>query len=172
MTAAAPRFHLVVVPSALVDRRALSQAWYDALHLAERKPAPRVRGLHAFESEAAARAQPSRAGAESVAPAPPSRAPRAPLAVCRAERSLSGRVQERRAGPSRLARRIVAQIQREPARASFTLRTAFGRIHLCVRRERGVLRLIALCSAPARAAVDRALAHARFALAAAGVVVE
>ena len=175
MTAAAATFHLIAVPSALVDRRALSQAWYDALHLAERTPAARLRGPRSFESDAPARVRSDRARAERTPLAVRNRAPRAPrapLTIRRAEPHLGGRVRDRRAGPSRLARRIVAQIQREPARASFTLRTTFGRVHLCVRRERGVLRLVALCSSPARAAVDRALAHARFALAAAGLVVE
>src|SRR5579875_2155278 len=35
MNSIAAHLNVVTVPSPLVDRRALSQAWYDALHLAE-----------------------------------------------------------------------------------------------------------------------------------------
>ena len=167
--ATAATFDLVAVPSALVDRRTLSQAWYDALHLAERNPPRSASRPHPADSSGIAQVRPNNGGARNLAPARANRAARHLAGAHLADPRSCGRLSGRRAAPTRLARRIVAEALREPARAGFALRTSAGRVYVCIQRERGALRLIALCAPAARTAVDRALAHARFALAAQGL---
>ncbi len=57
-------------------------------------------------------------------------------------------------------------------RGSLVVRTAGGRVQLLVRSERGRTHVVALCAPALRERVERALAHARFALAARGVHAE
>jgi hypothetical protein len=76
-----------------------------------------------------------------------------------------------------LARRIERGVVRQTARgavrsAAFAIDAGNGRVHLLVRTDGGRTRIVALCAPHLRERVDRALAHARFALAAAGTRIE
>jgi hypothetical protein len=76
---------------------------------------------------------------------------------------------------SELARSIERGLARRTPRsgaASFAIRAGGGRIHLIVRADGTHTRVVAVCTAPLRERVERALAQARFALAARGVRTE
>jgi hypothetical protein len=175
MTAAVPSFDIVAVPSVLVDRRALSQAWYDALHLAERgSRAPAGVRSHPL----ALKPSPGRSVAivedASRKPAPANWAPPRASRAVTPEFPVALRGRDRRAAPSPLARRIVARLRATPPSSnatSFSLTTPRGRIHVCVRRLGSGMRLFALCSPALRAEVEAAVAQARFILAGRGVAV-
>jgi len=161
-------YSILTAPLAAIDRRALSQAWYSALHVARQQAAPAARALHA---------QPARAGAgdvRSVPERPHRRAPDTPVrANGAANASRSGAsAGERRAPRSRLARRIEHTFLdpvRRTARATFTLDGTQARVHVALQATTAGLRLIAVCPAPARDGVVKALDQARYALAARGI---
>jgi hypothetical protein len=159
---------LAVVSTAIpnADRRALSQAWYSALHLA---PGSRAVALPPRRSQ--------------VATAPERTLPvQAPLqergfhfqtAATRAERfpQFAASQVERRSLPAPLARSLVRAVaHHSPDRISsgIVLRTEEGRIHIIVRRDGTRVRLIALCVPAILDRVEKALAEARYALAARG----
>jgi len=103
---------------------------------------------------------------------PPSRTPsRTPPA-----RATSAVSADRRAAPTDAARRLeraVAALARRPSpRPSHTVAIDGGRVTLVVRSDRGATRVVALCREPLRATVERALARARFSLAAHGMTVD
>ncbi len=155
------------------DRRALSQAWYSALHLAEREPrarsAPPRRAPPASAPPRSARTAAPDARAV-VRPASAASAARAAGGVARRAAALAA---DRRAPASELGRRIErALVRRRGAPASFALAVAGGRIRLLVRSDGERTRVVALCAPALRERVERALAHARFALAARGVRTE
>lgn len=160
---------------AITDRRALSQAWYSALHLAERgpaAPAQHARGVAAPRSAAVRPAPAGRApsGHHSVATCaarPPAATPARGAAVAFAP--------ERRTPKTELVRRIERGLTRRMRRgvpSSFAVSAAGGRVHLLVRSDGARTRVVAVCAATVRERVERALAHARFALAAGGIRTE
>ncbi len=64
---------------------------------------------------------------------------------------------------------LVRHVATVPVRpASLALKVGDGRVQLLVRSDGAATRVVALCPPHLRERVDRALAHARFALAAAG----
>jgi hypothetical protein len=155
---------------AQTDRRVLSQAQYSALHIPERQ---KPRGAaHAKRSESAS------AFANALSShAPPTKRATAPVATPahrlleRADVKSQGL--DRRAPRTDLARRIARAMEQHPPRrdaasASISVKTPDGRVQLLVRSQGGVTRVVALCAAPLKERVDRALAQARFALAAGG----
>lgn len=169
---------VVATQLADTDRRALSQAWYSALHLADHVPrthhaplaapprsSPCANAGAAFsgsgalpDARVAGDAQPSRAGA------------RTPV-----RREDSAETAERRMPKSELARRIERGLaQRAPREraASFTVPAADGRVQLVVRCDGTRTRVVAVCAPALRERVERALAQARFALAGCGVRAE
>jgi len=159
---------VVSTPLPIVDRRALSQAWYSALHLVQPDrgaPAPLA---HPAAADSRGRASALRRSVPKRDPASGARAAASDNAAApRAAVPL-----ERRSIPAPLARRVVHAFQRRiPARipASVALRTDAGRIHIMVRKDGPTLRLIALCTPALRDGVERALAQARYALAGRGI---
>ncbi len=167
-------FEVLGAPLAAVDRRALSQAWYSALHLARSHSSPAGAGTRssAPAGPAAAAHAAASAGrgavARRVVPLPARAVRRAGL-----QRSESAFAQ-RRATPAPLARRIARGLLARAAsgrRLSFTVGAAGARVHLVVAATPRGVRVVALCPAGVRRAVERALAHARFALAARGIEV-
>jgi hypothetical protein len=167
---------VVAAQLADTDRRALSQAWYSALHLAGRAPAA-PRAPHAptpFE--------PARSGARAAIRANDApqqrtndvaRSARGTAKTARAEAGGAG--PERRTPKTELARRIERGLTRRLPRAapaSFAVRGAGGRVHVLVRSDGARARVVAVCAPPLRERVERALAHARFALAGCGVRTE
>lgn len=149
------------------DRRALSQAWYSALHLAERarseppSQARRASGVHTGPG-------PRERDRGADAPHAPHAAQRVP-ARAGSTATITG-VLERRAPASELARRIErALVHRPPATsASIAIAGAGGRVHVLLRIGNGTTRIVALCAPQLKERVERALAQARFALAASG----
>jgi hypothetical protein len=161
---------VVATQLARTDRRALSQAWYSALHLAQTTPA--ARDAH-FAAPATARASAAPRGSAPIHEVPP--APRTAARPLPA-RSTTAVPADRRAAPTEAARRLeraVAALARRPApRPSHTVAIDGGRVTLLVRSDRGATRVVALCREPLRATVERALARARFSLAARGMTVD
>jgi hypothetical protein len=167
----APGVAVVATQLAHTDRRALSQAWYSALHLAAEAPA--LRATRGAAPAAARAAEPAHVRASVEAP----RAPRPNSPPARAPRARDGMppLAERRSVPGDAARRLeraVARIGRRPRPGPpHTVAIDGGRVTLLVRADSDVVRIVALCHAPLRATVERALAHARFTLAARGTTV-
>jgi hypothetical protein len=162
---------MVATQLAGTDRRALSEAWYRALHLAEPSPLSRHAGARATRS---AGEMPHHLESERGAPMPPARADvsagrngaRSAIAT------LVERTPERRAPRTPLAARFDRALRRRVARegaAQFAVRAAGGRVQVLVRADAGRTHVVALCVPALRERVARALAHARFTLAAGGV---
>ena len=167
---------VVATQLADTDRRALSQAWYSALHLAERPPdrhAPLARIPGAAPASGSRRAQ-------GPSDAPQRRSTDGGFRVREAARAVIPRrggsvAGERRVPKTELARSIERGLTRRApcaVAASFAVRGAGGRVHLIVRSDGALTRIVAVCAAPLRERVERALAQARFALAGRGVRAE
>jgi hypothetical protein len=172
MTTASDGVAVIATQVAQTDRRALSEAWYSALHLAQ--------------GAAPQRGAATRAGAVTATSAPLARAteqrdrrPLAPAALPARSRggakTRAGVLPERRrpAGETalRIERAVVTLAARRPVPAAHTLDVAGGRVRLLVHGDGRTTRIVALCSRPLREAVERALAIARFTLAGAGMAV-
>jgi hypothetical protein len=165
---------LLSAPLAAIDRRALSQAWYSALHLAGAAavadaPPPRFavvpeRAPRPVTHLADARSQRLR-DARPVA-----------LADARAKRGASGEIAfERRAPRSGLARRIERSLldpRSRAKRATFSIDSGRARVVVVLQTRGRQARLVALCAPSIRATVARALAQARYALAQRGIALE
>jgi hypothetical protein len=172
MTTASGGVAVIATQLAQTDRRALSEAWYSALHLTRDAAAPRARTMHGEQAPAAhaatTRGAVPHAGQRGVATSAPPRARRDASALATA-------ANERRRPVSETARRIERAVQRLAAMpgvpAAHTIDVDGGRIRLLVHHDGRSARLVALCSGPLREQVERALASARFALAGAGLAV-
>ena len=172
MTTASGAVAVIATQLAQTDRRALSEAWYSALHLAAGEVPPK-------------KSAPKREGTTRVVLAEKNGAPahsasRRAAAVPHARATSSGdaRVEvrdERRRPVSETARRIeravAALTARRPVPAAHTIDVDGGRVRLLVHNDGHATRIVALCSGPLREQVERALAHARFTLAVAGLTV-
>lgn len=161
---------VIAAPVPYADRRALSEAWYAALHLSPRSVA-RV-------DRSAGRATAQRAAMPARAPAAriwKHEAKPGPATFGRAGREPAFGTAERRCAPSPLARRIVrtfARIAPSRAAAPVSVRAGTARVTVLLRTTGRAVELIALCVPAARPAVERALVEARYALAARGVRLE
>jgi hypothetical protein len=175
------RIDVLTTQLAETDRRALSQAWYSALHLAERSAlssrctaARCAAAAPAVARQPAARRTPLRAaGAAHRAAAPDRSAVRGREGSHRA--AVAGSHPDRRVPKTVLARRLEHALIRRVSRAaatSFALSAGVGRVHLVVRSDGMRTRVVAVCSPSVRERVERALAQARFALAGRGVAAE
>lgn len=165
------QFSVLTAPVAALDRRALSQAWYSALYGSGS-------GAQTAVKMCAAPAAPQRAGKPStrntqtpaqVAPNP-LRAKSAPSTA-----ALQLNPSERRAPRTPLARKMERAFIRhrsEHHRAAFTVEGAHGRVRVLLQTRGGQLRIVAICPAKARSHVAAALAQARYALAARGIVLD
>ncbi len=82
---------------------------------------------------------------------------------------------DRRGSASALAREIARELRERAGRdgtAQLVVRIGGGRVQLLLRSERGRTHVVALCAPALRERVERALARARFALAARGLRAE
>jgi hypothetical protein len=161
---------VIATQIAQTDRRALSEAWYSALHLAHDAPPART----ANAQRVAAVARPAIIARIAAAQTHGERVATPLTARARRDASLrSATVPERRRPPSETSRRIERAVERlgaqRPVPAAHTLDVAGGRVRLLVHHDGTALRIVALCSSPLREVVERALASARFALAGTGV---
>jgi hypothetical protein len=169
------RIDVLTTQLAATDRRALSQAWYSALHLAEHSP----RGIIASGRRAGTtQATTVSRGPSTRAPSPDTPGP-AHAATSTARAVTRGRTSEtvaaeRRVAKSPLARKLERALAHHGCEhpSSFALRSADGRIHLTIRTDGARTRLVAICAPSLRARVERALAQARFALAGRGLMTE
>jgi len=166
MTTASGGVAVIAADVARTDRRALSEAWYSALHLARTAVPPRASVAPRALATNATSPMPPRHTRGEPAAAPQTPAPRrgpgaritagTPPAGARPERDAARRIASALAafaGGSRIAR---AQ----------TIEVAGGRVRLLVRSDGRTTRVVAVCSAALREPVERALAGARCALAA------
>jgi hypothetical protein len=167
MTTASGGVAVIATQLAQTDRRALSEAWYSALHLTRSSAPLRAGSAHGAPPFARTPDAHEPAGHTETWTAVATMSPRA-------QRGASARIEpvnERRRPPTETARRIgravatLAATPHEPA--AYTVDVAGGRVRLLVRTDGPTTRIVALCSRPLRVQVERALAGARFALAAA-----
>lgn len=166
-------FSVLTAPIASLDRRALSQAWYSALHLVRGRAAaiketpvkPHVRLQPPCHEVHAARTQLKHFG---------ERAPANARREVSADRACVVPA-DRRATRSPLARKI-ERLFLHPGvaarRATFTLEGSGVRVHVSMQTGKSGMRLVAVCPPHARAAVSRALNEARYALAARGIALD
>jgi len=165
-------FSVLTAPLAAIDRRALSQAWYSALHLA-----------HDRASELPAQMKSSLTHAAIVPKTPEpqgihARARSAEMTTRnngsaeRPRRSDVWAALDRRARRSTLARKI-EQTFLNPSgnvrRATFWIDGTQARVHVTLQTSKGRARLVAVCPPAVRASVAQALAQARYALSARGI---
>jgi hypothetical protein len=152
---------------ATTDRRALSQAWYSALHLAEGERS----GVSTGTPPRTACVETSSARREIIA-GEERGAPRERVALARHStrhhRLTAAPAFERRAPKTELSRRIERVLARRrpfDGTASFAISVAEGRVHVLVRSDGGRTRVVAICAPTLRERVERALGHTRYALA-------
>jgi len=176
MTTATAGVAVVATRLPLTDRRSLSQAWYSALHVAERDRSARPAAPH--RAACAAPGSPPAPPRGETHGAPVARvAPAATPGLAGAERTIRSTAPaalERRAPHTEITRRIERALLRRTADArpaTVAVIAGGGRVQLLVRTDRDATRIIALCRPDLRAPVERALAHVRFALMASGVQV-
>lgn len=165
-------FSVLTAPIAAIDRRALSQAWYSALHLARRS----------HEGDRSIAVCTVRSQAHEKTPvsfertSPNVRAPLSTRVHREAERiERDPQPLERRAIRSSLARKIEHAFLRPNVtakRATFTIDGTAARVQVSMQHTRSGLRLIAVCPSHTRKSVARALEQARYALAARGISVD
>jgi hypothetical protein len=173
MTTERLQVSILAAPLAAIDRRALSQAWYAALHLDRNQPRPvgkTVQRVHAGATIALQVRQRAKHPSldrkfelsKTKHPAP--RAGQTQL-VPNAVRTATLR------GIFPLSRRIERTFLRPEApvrRATFSLGRGGARVHVILQSNAGTVTLVALCRPEMRELVARALAQARLALAARG----
>jgi len=157
-----PKLAVIATRMPYIDRRALSEAWFSALHLAsDGPPVPAARDRRNL----AVAATPSRRAAAASEPsaAPP-----------RAEPSPRGRSAERVRSSAQIAARRTYDVRSAaplraadesarsypPFRTSLTLDAKGERVQLLLRREGATLHVVALCRPEMSETVRRALACA------------
>jgi hypothetical protein len=163
-------FSILTAPLAAIDRRALSQAWYSALHLAQGKcvqPSSAQPQTSIPSCDRAARVAEPHDHTRSVErdrhPKPRVPASKSPVAA----------TPERRAERSALARHIERTFLNpiaRPARATFTIDGTRVRVHVALQTTAEGVRIVAVCPASIRGRVSRALDEARYALATQGIL--
>jgi hypothetical protein len=166
-------YSILTAPLAAIDRRALSQAWYSALHLA-RSGFPVANVPQQLSKARTAEAAPQPVDAAGSA----HRAQPLASNLRGAGRSRTNVASvERRAVRSPLARRIERTFldpARPVRRATFsfagTREGTRARVHVALQSGASGMRLVAVCPAALRAGVARALDQARYALALRGIV--
>jgi hypothetical protein len=161
-----PEVTVLSAPLAHTDRRALSEAWYRALHLAA--PAPRDPVAQMPHPARCAAGGSFRARSVRSEARPPKGPAAQAIRLLREPRVTD--VRERRDVVTPFARRLARAVvagARRPEPTACTIRTGGGRIVVLVRRDGARVRIVAVCTPHVRERVERALAHARFALAAA-----
>lgn len=164
---------ILCAPVAAMDRRALSQAWYSALHLADRASRATRAPSHSHATAAAPHCeQPVRRGSAELR-VPPAMV-RAIPTLERIARPIAG-MPERRASRSSLARRIERTFLRPASdvkHATFRIDGTQARVHVALQTSGNRVRLVAVCRRDLQERVRAALAQARFALAARGIVLD
>jgi hypothetical protein len=164
------RVSVVAAPLAAIDPRALSQAWYSALHLARAGDAGSS-ASHALQrvQMRAPRISPT---AAHVARLQPERLPLSPAYRAGWARTASSDTFAHRIR-SALARRIESALARRAgaaARATFVVADGSKRALIVVQTRGSSTHLVAVCAPAQREAIARALAQVRGSLQARGIV--
>ena len=166
-------FSVLSTPVALCDRRALSEAWYCALHVHTDGPGASSSRPRRAASTAGEKGPARLGGTRDVAKSAP------PLGIAvrvGAALALPGApVHDRRVVRSKLAQKIeqtFSKPKQAPKHASFTLEGVRGRVQILLQQTGSHTQLVALCPPSAREMVARALSEARYALAFRGLSVE
>ncbi len=172
MTSVSEGVAVVATQLAQTDRRALSEAWYSALHVAggtlPRRTAPHgVIAAPAAADDRAAAPRGERASTGGPRPVQPRKhtAARARIDAATERRRPAGEAARH------IERAVAALAARRPLPAAHTVEIAGGRVRLLVHSDGRATRIVAVCSGPLREHVERALASARFSLAGAGMTV-
>jgi hypothetical protein len=169
---------ILAAPLAAIDRRALSQAWYSALHLARppQSAAPfRQLGPCSVSSSASktlsdetqfsrARSRDARVPHQVLAKPPP---------ATTAQSSAARIPADRRIAP--LSQRIERRFTDSPTpvkRATFSMGRGAARVHVILQTNGNVANLVALCRPDMETIVARALAQAGLALARRGFAID
>jgi len=168
---------ILAAPLAAIDRRTLSQAWYSALRLAREQQAPAT--VNARSRDTAIVRLPVPRRDEMTGARPRSAATGSPR-VAKATIPTLGDEETRKAVGQRTVRSPLAQrIERafsdrrsQLKRATFSMEHGGARVHLILQTKGRSTALVALCRPELRNVVARALAQARFALAARGIGLE
>ncbi len=165
-------FSVLTAPIAAIDRRALSQAWYSALHLARQSPQQQTAKSASVREEAAHRKPAPLTERSGIRP---TASLGAGLRAAPHSRRADATPVERRSLRSPLARKIEHLFLRPndtTTRATFTIDGSSARVHVSMQQTRSGLRLVAVCSSRARESVARALEQARYSLAARGIAID
>ena len=168
---------ILAAPLAAIDRRALSQAWYSALHLARqdqrlvpaRECGPRI---VATPNEPEPQDETDLRRPRVAEPCVQHFVQTKPLQVTM--QSGAGRISANR-GSLPLSQRIERRFAHSTShvkRATFSMGRGAARVHVILQTNGNVATLVALCRPQMRGVVARALAQARFALAARGVLLD
>lgn len=162
-------FSILTAPLAAIDRRALSQAWYSALHLAQ---ASHAQSISAHGHTDATVCEPTQRPEQSHDCAHAGRHDTSARSRAAASELRVAGAPERRAMRSVLARRIERTFLNplaRPRRATFAIDGTRARVHVALQTTPGGMRIVAVCPASIRSRVSRALDEARYALAARGI---
>jgi hypothetical protein len=166
---------ILAAPLAAMDRRALSQAWYSALHLAQGSSAPQT---CAFQTTPRTGAQLRTIASRNLGvefddratPLQPAASRRDARASCDAAQAASST--SRRC--SRLSRSIelrFAATSLPVTQATFSFGRGSARVIVMMQTNGNTARLVAICRPAMRDVVARALAEARLALCARGITI-
>ncbi|HEY3674994.1 MAG TPA: hypothetical protein VGK84_03305 [Candidatus Tumulicola sp.] len=166
------RVSVVAAPLAAIDPRALSQAWYSALHLARACP------THEPQSREVARGSERPGGTPAKTEVVHREAHRAML-PCRipvastARRGTSEPIVHRtRAAFARRIELAVARRSEAPARAAFVALDGSKRALIVLQTRGSVTHVVAICAPAHRQAVATALSQVRASLSARGIVLQ
>lgn len=163
---------VIGAPVANADRRALSEAWYAALHVQTTPEGGPAKGRHA--GKPSGRQFGARLRTENALEG------RGRITSASCKRTVQARIRqvpgwERTAPRATLARkieRLVLGPQRPNYSATLTLDGDRGRVHIVIRVLASGVRIIAVCAPKAREVVREALLQARYALARNGVALD
>jgi hypothetical protein len=162
------RVSVVAAPLAAIDPRALSQAWYSALHLARRRGngSPRVRRAEARSQAQTAPQPPRSANVQTQNALSVSHVRRMAPARASTGESTVRRVQ------SGFARRLATALTRRSGivkRATFVVADGSKRALIVLQTRGNATHVVAICAPAQREAVARALLQARASLCARGI---
>jgi pyruvate/2-oxoglutarate dehydrogenase complex dihydrolipoamide acyltransferase (E2) component len=175
VTATTDKIAVIKTQLPYIDRRSLSEAWFNAFHLAG-GAAPSA-PAHPVRPQPPAHATPSALAARRDEPAAAAQASGSRPAYTR--RSSDVRAQEPATPSARRRARLAAQepvavppAKTSPVQATFTLTVEDARVAIHVRHEDGKLRVIALCSERHVEIVQRVLAKTALAMRARGASID
>jgi hypothetical protein len=166
---------ILAAPLAAIDRRALSQAWFSALHLA-RDPAPTA-SPQKGDTARFAESTPNREAQarRTLRPAGTTPQPHVSSEASSKMRTRELVTNDRRAPRTALTRKIERTFLNPPAkikRATFAIGNDGARVHVVLQSTGARVRLVAFCPPRVRENVARALEQARYALAARGIAMD